>query len=151
MSAPLLDNLARRRNNRVILEDANSFGVCYFCHADHVSISPSSLQGSQGLSHAGANGLGRKSSTFSVLSHNELTGEGSWGSAPSALRSSERDASVKSRSRGSSLLIEWASRRQEPQRTSSTESESFEWGRAATAMLRVKEELGCLSSETSAL
>ena len=41
-------------------------------------------------------------------------------------------------SRGSSFLIEWASRLQGPQSTSSTESESIEWGRAAKAMLRVK-------------
>ena len=42
-----------------------------------------------------------------------------------------------SESRGSSFLIEWASRLQGPQSTSSTESESIEWGRAAKAMLRV--------------
>ena len=41
-------------------------------------------------------------------------------------------------SRGSSFLIEWASRLQGPQSTSSTESESIEWRRAAKAMLRVK-------------
>ena len=41
-------------------------------------------------------------------------------------------------SRGSSLLIESASRLQGPQSTSSTESESIERGRAAKAMLRVK-------------
>ena len=41
-------------------------------------------------------------------------------------------------SRGSSFLIEWASRLQGPQSTSSTESESIEWGRAAKAILRVK-------------
>ena len=40
-------------------------------------------------------------------------------------------------SRGSSLLIEWECRLQGPQSTSSTESESIEWGRAAKAMLRV--------------
>ena len=41
-------------------------------------------------------------------------------------------------SRGSSFLIEKASRLQGPQSTSSTESESIEWGRAAKATLRVK-------------
>ena len=41
-------------------------------------------------------------------------------------------------SRGSSILIEWAGRPQGPQSTSSTESESIEWGRAPKAMLRVK-------------
>ena len=41
-------------------------------------------------------------------------------------------------SRGSSFLIEWASGLQGPQSTSSTESESIEWRRAAKATLRVK-------------
>ena len=41
-------------------------------------------------------------------------------------------------SRGSSFLIEWASRLQVPQSTISTESGSIECGRAARAMLRVK-------------
>ena len=41
-------------------------------------------------------------------------------------------------SRGSSFLIEWASRLQGPQCTSSTESDSIEWGRAAKGTLRVK-------------
>ena len=44
-------------------------------------------------------------------------------------------------SRGSFFLIEWASRLQGPQSTSSTESESIEWERAAKAMLRVKRAL----------
>ena len=68
----------------------------------------------------------------------------SWGSALSAMRRSARDASEKVKltgSRGSSFLIEWASRLQGPQSTSSTESESIEWGRAAQAMLRVKRAL----------
>ena len=54
-------------------------------------------------------------------------------------------------SRGSSFLIEWASRLQGPQSTSSTESESIEWGRAAKAMLRVKGALDAMSLETSSL
>ena len=54
-------------------------------------------------------------------------------------------------SRGSSFLIEWASRLQGPQSTSSTESESVEWGRAAKAILPSQKSTGCLSSETSAL
>ena len=41
-------------------------------------------------------------------------------------------------SRGSSFLIEWASRLQGPQSTSSTQSESIEWRRAAKEMLCVK-------------
>ena len=41
-------------------------------------------------------------------------------------------------SRGISFLIEWASGLQGPQSTSSTESESIEWRRAAKATLRVK-------------
>ena len=45
-------------------------------------------------------------------------------------------------SRGSSFLIEWASCLQGPQSTSSTESESIEWRRAAKATLRVKGALG---------
>ena len=44
-------------------------------------------------------------------------------------------------SRGTSFLIQWASRLQGPQSTSSTESESIERGRAAKATLRVKEAL----------
>ena len=48
------------------------------------------------------------------------------------------------------FLLEWASRLQGPQSTSSTESESIEWGRAAKAILRVKEALDAWS-ETSAL
>ena len=75
MSAPLLKQLCDPR----LCEPT---GVCCFCHAAHVSISPLLLHSSQGLSHAGA--------------------------------------------RGSSFLIEWASRLQGPQSTSSTKSESIE-------------------------
>ena len=52
-------------------------------------------------------------------------------------------------SRGTSFLIEWASRLQGPQSTSSTEAESMECGRAAKAMLRVKEALDQQSSGIS--
>ena len=51
----------------MILECASSLGVCCFCHAAHVSISPLLLHGSQDLSHAGANGLERKSGTLHFL------------------------------------------------------------------------------------
>ena len=51
-------------------------------------------------------------------------------------------------SRGSSFLIEWASRLQGPQSTSLTESESIEWRRVAKAMLRVKGALDACRLKT---
>ena len=62
VSAPLLRHLIPKycMNNRVILKRAISWGVCCFCHVEHVSTSPLLVHGSQGLSHAGANGLEKK-------------------------------------------------------------------------------------------
>ena len=49
-------------------------GVCCFCHAAHVSISPLSLHDLRGLSYVGANGLERKSGTFSISLLTHLDG-----------------------------------------------------------------------------
>ena len=159
VSAPLPDNLAHHpipnccRNIYTILECASLLGVCCFCHAAHVWTSLLLLHGSQGLSHAGANGLARKSGTFSVLSHTQLNGLSSRKSADDDWEelklSTFCDVSSVTRcfggynvkligSTGGSCLIEWANRLQGPQSASSTESESIGWRRAAKAMLLVK-------------
>ena len=158
VSAPLPDNLAHHpipnccRNIYTILECASLLGVCCFCHAAHVWTSLLLLHGSQGLSHAGANGLARKSGTFSVLSHTQLNGLSSRKSADDDWEelklSTFCDVSSVTRcfggynvkligSTGGSCLIEWANRLQGPQSAISTESHSIEWRRAAKAMLLV--------------
>ena len=135
----------------MVLGCANPLEVCCSCHIARVSTFPLSLHDLPDLSHAGASGLEWKSDTFSDTMHTLLNGlfEKNADDGWEELRlSTFCDASFGTRcfggykvkltgSRGSSFLIEWASRLQGPQSTSSTESESIEWRRAAKAMLRV--------------
>ena len=111
------------------------------------------MHGSQGLSNAGSNGLEKEiKHILGFVAHSAewslimKSADDDW----EELRlSTFCDASFGTRCfggykvnltgpRGSSFLIEWAGRLQGPQSTSSTESESTEWGRAAKAMLSVR-------------
>ena len=119
----------------MILVYASSLEVCCFCHAANVSISRLLLHGSQGLSIAGANGLERKSHILGCVAHSAewclimKSADDDW---EEPRISTFCNASFGTRcfggykvkltgTRGSSILIEWASRLQGPQSMSSTE------------------------------
>ena len=123
VSAPLLDNLAHHLLPYIVAGTTvwswnarahGEFAVSVTLHTFRYLLL--SLHGSQGSSHAGANGLERKSGTFSDLwSLIMKSVDDDW----EELRlSTFCDASFGTR------WVEWASRPQGPQSTSSTELET---------------------------